>query len=161
MMILPNDGEARTVRLDVAKKSITVKSLIENTTNCSKPVPLPTVSAKILDKVLEYLNYHIEDPVEEIDSDDEDNGDAEKSDDICVWDQNFMKGMNRETLFELLLAANYLDIKGLLDLGCKTAANEIRGKTADEVQELWGIECDLPEEEVSRLKKENAWAEEK
>lgn len=32
-------------------------------------------------------------------------------------------------LFDIILAANFLDIKPLLDLGCKTVANLIKGKS--------------------------------
>ncbi|CAG2163601.1 unnamed protein product [Oppiella nova] len=156
---IPSDGVPRTVRLDVAKLSITVKDLIESTGDFSKPVPLVQVSGKIMDKIIEYLNHHIDDPIDEMDSDDEDANDLKRSDLINEWDKTFMKGMDRETLFDLLLAANYLDIKALLDLGCKTAANQIKGKTPEEVQQLWGIECDLTDEEIHELKKENAWAE--
>ena len=48
------------------------------------------------------------------------------AEDIDEWDQEFCK-VDQGTLFELILAANYLDIKPLLDLTCKTVANMIKG----------------------------------
>lgn len=50
--------------------------------------------------------------------------------DICTTmyrDAEFCK-VDQGTLFELILAANYMDIKPLLDLTCKTVANMIKGK---------------------------------
>jgi S-phase kinase-associated protein 1 len=49
-----------------------------------------------------------------------------RSDNISAWDQTFMK-VDMELLFDIVLAANYMDIKGLLDLGCKTIANHMKG----------------------------------
>lgn len=39
--------------------------------------------------------------------------------------------VDQATLFDLILAANYLNIKGLLDLTCQTVAQMIKGKTPE------------------------------
>ncbi len=46
------------------------------------------------------------------------------------WDAEFVK-VDQSTLFDLILAANYMNIKGLLDLTCQTVAQMIKGKTPE------------------------------
>ncbi|KAJ2086303.1 E3 ubiquitin ligase complex SCF subunit scon-3 [Coemansia sp. S142-1] len=67
--------------------------------------------------------------------------------------------VDQELLFEILLAANYMDIKPLLELGCKTVANMIRNKTAQEIRTMFNIVDDFSPEEREQIKKENEWAE--
>lgn len=43
-------------------------------------------------------------------------------------------------------AANYLGIKTLLAVGCKTIANMVRGKASEEVREMFSISRDPPGE---------------
>ena len=43
------------------------------------------------------------------------------------WDAKFIEIENLEDLFELILAANFLDIKSLLDLSCAKVATMIKG----------------------------------
>jgi S-phase kinase-associated protein 1 len=58
------------------------------------------------------------------------------------------------------LAANYLDIKPLLNLGCKTVANLIKGKSVEEIRTTFNIKNDFTPEEEETVKKENEWCEE-
>lgn len=39
--------------------------------------------------------------------------------------------------FEILMAANFLDIKGLLNITCKVIANMIKGRTPKEIAEYF------------------------
>ena len=82
----------------------------------------------------------------------------------CIGRQILNHCATREAqgaLFELILAANYLDIKGLLDVTCKTVANMIKGKTPEEIRKTFNIKNDFTEEEEAQVRKENQWCEEK
>lgn len=57
-------------------------------------------------------------------------------------------------------AANYLDIKPLLDIGCKTVANMIKGKSPEEIRKTFNIQNDFTPEEEDQIRRENEWAEE-
>ncbi|OWF34583.1 S-phase kinase-associated protein 1 [Mizuhopecten yessoensis] len=58
-------------------------------------------------------------------------------------------------------AANYLDIKGLLDVTCKTVANMIKGKSPEEIRKTFNIKNDFTPAEEEQVRKENEWCEEK
>ena len=49
-------------------------------------------------------------------------------------------------------AANYLDIKGLLDVTCKTVANMIKGKSPEEIRKTFNIKNDFTEEEEAQVR---------
>merc|ERR1712166_261969 len=78
-------------------------------------------------------------------------------DEKTVWDKDFVK-VDDETLFSLILAANYLDIKPLLDLTRKTVADYIKQcKTPQEIRRRFNIKNDFTPEEEEEVRKENAW----
>jgi S-phase kinase-associated protein 1 len=140
--------EVFEVDREVACRSVTVKNMVEDT-GLDTPVPLPMVDSKILIKVIEYCKYHHNAESNSLPED-------EKN----VWDKDFVK-VDDETLFNLILAANYLDIKSLLDLTCKTVADEIKGKTPEEIRIRFNIKNDFTPEEEEEVKRENAWCEER
>ena len=90
----------------------------------------------------------------------EDEAREHRTDDIIEWDSEFCK-VDQGTLFELILAANYLDIKALLDLTCKTVANMIKGKTPEEIRKTFNIKNDFSPEEEEQVRKENEWVEDR
>ena len=122
--------------------------------------------------MIQWATYHKDDPP--LPEDDENK--EKRTDDICSWDADFLK-VDQGTLFELILAANYLDIKvclpetrltlltsilqGLLDVTCKTVANMIKGKTPEEIRKTFNIKNDFTPSEEEQVRKENEWCEEK
>lgn len=73
---------------------------------------MPNVSANVLKKVLEWCEHHKKDP-EPLAEDQDDT--RRKTTEISDWDAKFIQ-VDQEMLFEIILAANYLDIKPLLSV---------------------------------------------
>mmetsp|Transcript_10212 Transcript_10212/g.41292 ORF Transcript_10212/g.41292 Transcript_10212/m.41292 type:complete len:151 (+) Transcript_10212:102-554(+) len=141
--LMSSEAEKFEVAQDVAFKSETIKNMIEDT-GLEAPIPLPNVSSKILQKVIDYCKHHSE--KKEGETEEDKNFDAE-----------FVK-VDQATLFELILAANYLNIKSLLDLTCMTVANMIKGKTPEEIRKTFNIRNDFTPEEEEEVRRENQWA---
>ena len=53
--------------------------------------------------------------------------------------------IDQQTLFDLILAANYLDIKGLLHVTCGKVADMMKNKSAEEIRRTFNIKNDLEE----------------
>ena len=78
---------------------------------------------------------------------------------VQEWYAQFVN-VEQEVLFELILAANYMDIKPLLDLTCATVASMIKGKTPEDIRKTFNIVNDFTPEEEAQVREENKWCEE-
>lgn len=78
---------------------------------------------------------------------------------VQEWYSQFIT-VDQEMLFELILAANYMDIKPLLDLTCATVASMIKGKSPEEIRKTFNIVNDFTAEEEAQVREENKWCEE-
>ncbi|KFK35110.1 hypothetical protein AALP_AA5G237300 [Arabis alpina] len=155
IVLKSSDGESFEVDEAVALQSQTIKHMIED--DCAGDgIPLPNVTGKILAKVVEYCKKHVE--VEAEGGDKDVYGSKEEDEALKTWDTEFAKTDDQATLFEIILAANYLNIGGLLDLMCKTVADMMRGKTPEEMRTLFNIKNDYTPEEEAEVRRENAWA---
>ncbi|XP_040244505.1 SKP1-like protein 1 isoform X2 [Aegilops tauschii subsp. strangulata] len=142
-----SDGEEFQVEEAVAMESQTIRHMIED--DCAdNGIPLPNVDSKILSKVIEYCKKHVQASPKPADS-----GAA----DLKSFDAEFVK-VDQATLFDLILAANYLNIKELLDLTCQTVADMIKGKTPEEIRKTFNIKNDFTPEEEAEIRRENQWA---
>lgn len=154
-----SDGEIFEVDVEIAKQSVTIKTMLEDLgmdEDDDDAIPLPNVNAAILKKVIQWCTHHKDDPPP---PEDEENREK-RTDDLSPYDIEFLK-VDQGTLFELILAANYLDINGLLDATCKTVANMIKGKTPEEIRKTFNIKNDFTPAEEEQVRKENSWCEEK
>lgn len=155
-----NEGSTIEVDRVVAERSMLIKNLIEDLGDdaiANSPIPIPNVNDPVLRKVVEWCEHHRNDAAQ---SADDDNDNRKKTTDIDEWDQKFMQ-VDQEMLFEIILAANYLDIKALLDVGCKTVANMIKGKSPEEIRKTFNITNDFTPEEEEQIRRENEWAEDR
>ena len=160
-----SDGEEFEVEEAVAMESQTIRHMIED--DCAdNGIPLPNVNSKILSKVIEYCNKHVHAAAAAASKAADDAASAAAAvpppsgEDLKNWDADFVK-VDQATLFDLILAANYLNIKGLLDLTCQTVADMIKGKTPEEIRKTFNIKNDFTPEEEEKVRKENEWCEER
>ncbi|KAK3322250.1 negative regulator sulfur controller-3 [Apodospora peruviana] len=155
-----NDGHHIEVERCVAERSILIKNMLEDVGDevvGNDAIPIPNVNDQVLRKVVEWCEKHKHDAPQ---TQEEENDNRKKTTEIEEWDQKFMQ-VDQEMLFEIILAANYLDIKALLDVGCKTVANMIKGKSPEEIRKTFNITNDFTAEEEEQIRRENEWAEDR
>jgi len=129
------DGKSYTVERKHAFISNLIKTGLENDDKADE-FPVPGVTSAVLEKVVEYLSHHkgteppiIEKPLR-----------SKVMRDVCSdkWDAEYIDriGETRQLLYDLILAANYMDIKGLLHLGCAKVASLIKGQPLEKIKEI-------------------------
>jgi|ERR1712000_156942 len=156
-------NDSATIEVDrvVAERSMLIKNMLDDVGDEAirqdNPIPIPNVNEAVLRKVIEWCEHHRNDPPQ---AQDEESDARKKTTDIEEWDQKFMQ-VDQEMLFEVILASNYLDIKPLLDVGCKTVANMIKGKSPEEIRKTFNITNDFTPEEEEQIRRENEWAEDR
>ena len=122
-----SDGDVIPVDFEVARQFGSTLDLDENVLNTVK---LPkVVTTDILGKIIEWATYHKDDPPYSDDS---------NYQEICEWDKNFLK-VEPKMLYDLLLVAGCLDIKGLLTITAQTMEEVMKGQTHEENQKMFNL----------------------
>ncbi|KAL5722073.1 hypothetical protein ACHQM5_005640 [Ranunculus cassubicifolius] len=134
-----SDGEIFLVEEEIACESHTLKHLIEGGYNGDE-IPLLQLSSNVLALIIDYCKYRME---------------SSKSHSPSVEDElrdcSFITNVDPQTLCGLIMAANFLNIKSLLDLTCKIAADLVIAKKTKEIRAMLDITNDLTPEEEERV----------
>jgi len=155
LRLVSSESEKFPVSFKVAIMSELIKTMAEGDTK-EKEIPLPNVKTEVLKKVVQYMKYHADNPAKDIEKPLKSQNMSEV---VSQWDADFVE-VDNELLFELILAANYMDIKPLLDLTCAKVASMIKGKTPEQIRKTFNIQNDFTPEEEEAVRAENKWAEE-
>jgi S-phase kinase-associated protein 1 len=102
----------------------------------AKSLPLKGITAGPMANVVKFMEHHkgteppiVEKPLR-----------SKVMKEVCKdeWDATFIDAVGevRQDLYDLILAANYLDIKSLLHLGCAKVASLIKGQPLEKIKEI-------------------------
>jgi hypothetical protein len=170
--LVTSDDETLEVPLQVARMSETIKNLLDDIGggDADMPIPISNVSAGVLRAILVYLDHYKDVdrllvPVYQKELE------VHRTAPECPsarppfyhpvlieeWDQEFCSAMDTNTLFEVMLAANYLDIPSLLALTEKTIGEMLRNKTPEAIRKQFGIVNNHTPAEELQLRKEVVW----
>ncbi|KAL3849223.1 hypothetical protein ACJIZ3_011105 [Penstemon smallii] len=138
-----SDGQEFLISKNAAMLSETIKAMVEED-DSSSVFPLAVVDSKTLADIITFLNKRV------------DCGDDDDKKKSC--NDEFIAGKEWNDLGNLVLAANYLDVKDLLDIICQKMADTMKDKSVMWVRENFQIQNDYSPEEEEKVREEYAWA---
>eukprot|EP01012_Entosiphon_sulcatum_P033554 TRINITY_DN42481_c0_g1_i1.p2 TRINITY_DN42481_c0_g1~~TRINITY_DN42481_c0_g1_i1.p2 ORF type:complete len:199 (-),score=59.02 TRINITY_DN42481_c0_g1_i1:167-736(-) len=152
------------VSREAAKMSGLIKDMLEDQEEEQTVIPVPNVNGRTLKYVIQYIEHHHNNHAEPIEKPLK----GKVEDVITEWDKKFLytdlvkdnDEKQHELLIDVIMAANFLNIKDLLDLTCACVASMIKGKTPEQIRALFNIENDFTPEEEEKIREENRWCEE-
>ena len=151
--LISSDSQRFEISQKAAMRSEIIKNSIEGSKDDHIEFNVNNVKGDVLKKVVEYLeHYENEEPKiyeRPLPS-------ANLKEIFDEWDYNFIN-ISLDEIFLIILASNYLDIKPLLELSTATIAGLIKGKTSDEIRQMFNITNDFTPEEEQQIIEENQW----
>lgn len=145
LLLISSDNQKIEIDSESAKKSNLLLTYLNDEANKQETIQLSEVKYDILKKIVEYLTYYKDKTPKEIPKPMPSSNLNEVLDE---WDVKFINSLELESVFELINAANYMEIQSLLDLACSKISSMMKGKSIAEIKSMFNIECDLTDEEL-------------
>ena len=153
VILISSDSKRFEISAKAAMRSEIIKESILDSKEDEIEFNVNKVNGDILKKIVEYLEHYKNEEPKEI----ERPLPSSKFEE-CVdkWDFDYID-INLDTVFEIILASNYLNIKPLLELASAKIASLTKGKTTEEIRKLFGISNGFDPEEEQQIIEENKW----
>ena len=135
-----DDQEVEVQSEDLAISNL-IKMLtesVEKEDELFEEIPLFNVPHRIFLKVLAFTRHYHKDPMKTIQKPLKDNHLP-----VQKWYADFVSVESRDSLYELLEAASYMDIEPLQDLLCARIASLIKGTECDELKKIFGLDFEV------------------
>ncbi|KAK4430965.1 SKP1-like protein 13 [Sesamum alatum] len=111
LRLISSDGQEFLISESAAILSVVIKNIMEDDFCSGGVIPLMLVDGGTLARVITYLTKHAEEGL----------SDEEKG----KFDKEFLSEEEIEVLFDVALAANYLNVRDLLEAVCKKIADRM------------------------------------
>ena len=147
-----SDNIIKEVDSNILMKSKLLDSLLKDF-NEEELFSLPDVDSKYLELVIKYLEHYKDFEPKEVPKPFPERTDEEFMKGILndQWTYDYLTNQTLEELINLLNAADYLQIEGLINIIAAKLAHEMCNCEVEEARKKFGIECDMTEEEIAEI----------
>ena len=144
----------------VALQTGLIKHMLEDNDTDGEDIPLLQYDEKTLQRVFDFTKHELD--IEKLPEIPRPVPTERLADCVPVWFANFMSLNSLEEVYDIISAANYLEIPSLTELGCAKVGCLMKNKTIPELRKMFNIENDFtPEEERTILEgRADIWGDE-
>ena len=140
-----SDGQEFVLSPQACGLSRYLQNQIQNGKN---EIEVEDVKGEVLKLVVDYLNYYQSNEIPKI-PDVLQSNDLKKE--VSAWDYKLVGPLTYEQTFHLINAGLLLELDHLHDLACAKIAAFMKGKSPEDVNKEFTIECQLTQEEAKQL----------
>ena len=101
-----------------------------------REMPLFSVNDKCLKKIIEFMEHYYDEKMVDIEKP---LISSNLEDIVQKWYADFIN-VDNDFLYSLINAANYMDIRPLLNLGCAKIASTLRNKPPEEIRKIFNLD---------------------
>ena len=147
-----SDNIIKEVDSNILMKSKLLDNLLKDF-NEEELFSLPDVDSKYLELVIKYLEHYKDFEPKEVPKPFPERTDEEFMKGILndQWTYDYLTNQTLEELINLINAADYLQIEGLIKIIAAKLAHEMCNCEVEEARKKFGIECDMTEEEIAEI----------
>ena len=145
------DNQIYEVPIDILEKAKLISGIVDDASDEDDTIFLREIDDINLIRIIDYLVHYQKEEPKEIPKPFPD-----RTDDAFLrsilnddWTFDFLQNMTLEEAINLVNAADYLQIDGLINILAAKLAHEMCNCEVEEARRKFGIECDMTEEELA------------